>query len=63
MCEIGLITPPVGMNLFVVQGVRQDGGSIQEVIWGVVPYVVIMVLFVLLLIWVPDIALWLTKEG
>ena len=62
MCEIGLITPPVGMNLFVVQGVRQDGGSIQEVIWGVVPYVVIMVLFVLLLIWVPDIALWLTRE-
>ncbi len=24
MCELGLITPPVGMNLYVVQGVRQD---------------------------------------
>ena len=26
MCELGLITPPVGMNLFVVQGIRPDGG-------------------------------------
>jgi tripartite ATP-independent transporter DctM subunit len=30
MCEIALITPPVGMNLFVMHGVRRDGGSFAE---------------------------------
>ncbi len=49
MCELALITPPVGMNLFVVQGVRPDRGGIGEVIRGAFPYVVIMMLFTLLL--------------
>jgi tripartite ATP-independent transporter DctM subunit len=59
MCELSLITPPVGMNLFVVQGVRRDGGSIRDVIRGVIPYALIMVLFTLLLIAFPGIATWL----
>ena len=59
MCELGLITPPVGMNLFVVHGIRPDGGGIRDVMWGALPYVVIMVLFTLLLIAVPQIATWL----
>jgi C4-dicarboxylate transporter DctM subunit len=63
MCELSLITPPVGMNLFVVQGVRQDGGSIRDVISGVVPYAIILVLFTLLLIALPDIATWLPKRA
>ncbi len=59
MCEIALITPPVGMNLFVVQGVRQDAGSFGDVVAGAVPYVFIMMAFVALLIFVPQVALWL----
>ena len=59
MCEIGLITPPVGMNLFVVQGVRKGGGSFNDVIWGSVPFVVIMIIFAALLILVPGIAMLL----
>ncbi|MCL4676390.1 MAG: TRAP transporter large permease subunit, partial [Pararhodobacter sp.] len=59
MCEIGLITPPVGMNLFVVQGVRKGGGDFNDVIWGSVPFVLIMIVFAGLLILVPDIALFL----
>jgi C4-dicarboxylate transporter, DctM subunit len=31
MCELGLITPPVGMNLFVVQGIRPDKGPVSDV--------------------------------
>lgn len=61
MCEIGLITPPVGMNLYVVQGVRKDGGSIREVMWGVVPYVLILLGFTLLLILLPELVLWLPR--
>ena len=59
MCELGLITPPVGMNLFVVHGIRPDGGGIRDAMLGAVPYVVIMLLFTVLLIIVPGIATWL----
>jgi C4-dicarboxylate transporter DctM subunit len=61
MCELGLITPPVGMNLFVVQGIRPDGGPIADVIKGAIPYAIIMILFALLLIAVPQIATWLPQ--
>lgn len=59
MCEIGLITPPVGMNLFVVQGIRTDGGSFNDVVSGALPYVFLMIAFTALLIIWPDIATWL----
>src|SRR5678816_3750017 len=59
MCELGLITPPVGMNLFVVHGIRPDKGGIQDAIWGALPYAVIMILFTLLLMALPGLATWL----
>jgi tripartite ATP-independent transporter DctM subunit len=59
MCEVALITPPVGMNLFVVQGLRRDGGSFGDVVRGSLPYVFIMIGFVGLLIAWPQLALWL----
>jgi len=49
MCELGLITPPVGMNLFVVHGIRPDRGGIEDAIYGALPYALIMILFTLLL--------------
>ncbi len=61
MCELGLITPPVGMNLFVVQGIRPDGGPVADVIRGAVPYAIIMILFAMLLIAVPGLATWLPQ--
>ena len=59
MCEIALITPPVGMNLFVVHGLRRDGGSFNDVINGALPYVFVMIGFVILTMLVPDIVMWL----
>jgi C4-dicarboxylate transporter DctM subunit len=59
MCELGMITPPVGMNLFVVHGIRPDKGHIDDAIWGAVPYVLIMIAFTLLLMFVPGLATWL----
>jgi C4-dicarboxylate transporter DctM subunit len=59
MCELGLITPPVGMNLFVVQGIRPDRGGLEDVIRGALPYAAIMIAFTLLLIAFLQIALWL----
>jgi C4-dicarboxylate transporter DctM subunit len=59
MCELGLITPPVGMNLFVVHGIRPDKGGIDDAIWGALPYAVIMILFTVFLMYWPQIVLWL----
>jgi tripartite ATP-independent transporter DctM subunit len=61
MCEIALITPPVGMNLFVVHGLRRDGGSFSDVVSGALPYVGILIGFVALLMAAPQIALWLPE--
>jgi tripartite ATP-independent transporter DctM subunit len=58
LIEMALITPPVGLNLFVVQGSRKSG-SMSEVMMGVIPYVCVMVLMIIALIFLPDIALWL----
>ncbi len=62
MCELGMITPPVGMNLYVVQGVRTDGGPFRDVVVGALPYALIMILFTILLIMAPDIVLWLPAQ-
>jgi C4-dicarboxylate transporter, DctM subunit len=60
LIEAALITPPVGLNLYVVQGLRQRG-SINEVIRGAMPFLIgMIVLIALLMIW-PDIALWLPR--
>jgi tripartite ATP-independent transporter DctM subunit len=62
MCELGMITPPVGMNLFVVHGIRPDKGGIEDAIWGALPYAAIMILFTLLLMAVPSLAIWLPGQ-
>lgn len=59
MCELGLITPPVGMNLFVVHGIRSDSGTISDVMWGALPYAIIIILFTVLLMMFPQIVTWL----
>ncbi len=60
MAELALITPPVGMNLYVVQGIRKEG-SIADVIIGVLPFLFMMLLLVVMLWAWPDIALWLPR--
>jgi len=60
MCEMALITPPVGMNLYVVQGVR-GGGSVGDVIVGALPYLAMLALLTALLMVFPGIALWLPR--
>ena len=58
LIEIGMITPPFGINLFVIQSIRRDG-TLSEVIRGVTPFVLIMIGFVGLLIALPGLATWL----
>ncbi|MEX3015021.1 TRAP transporter large permease [Gymnodinialimonas hymeniacidonis] len=58
LIEMALITPPVGLNLYVVQGARKSG-SLNEVMLGALPYCLVMLAMAFALIWLPDIALWL----
>jgi C4-dicarboxylate transporter, DctM subunit len=56
--EIGLITPPVGLNLFVVNAIVPDV-PVWIVLWGSVPYVIAMILAIVILCIFPEIATWL----
>ncbi|MEZ5628291.1 MAG: TRAP transporter large permease [Rhodocyclaceae bacterium] len=58
LVEAALITPPVGLNLFVVQNLRKSG-SLNDVMAGVTPFLVGMMILLVLLALVPDLALWL----
>ncbi len=57
--EMAQITPPVGFNLFVIQGLTEEGlGYIARV---TMPYLIIMVLFTMTITVFPEIALWLPQ--
>jgi tripartite ATP-independent transporter DctM subunit len=56
--EVGLITPPVGMNLFVLQGVVRDL-PLQTIVRGILPFIIADLVRLSLLIGVPGLSLWL----
>ena len=60
MLETALITPPIGVNLYVVQGVR-GRGSMNDVIVGTLPFVATMFVMIALLVLFPELALWLPE--
>jgi len=60
LLETALVTPPVGLNLFIVQGVRPRG-QIRDVMIGSLPFVVTLLAMIVLLMLVPDLALWLPR--
>ena len=60
LIETALITPPVGVNLYIVHGVR-DGGTMNDVIIGASPFVVTMFVMICLLVAFPKIALFLPQ--
>jgi C4-dicarboxylate transporter, DctM subunit len=56
--ELGLIHPPVGLNIFVIKSIAPDI-PLRDVIWGVMPFVALMILSVVILCIFPEIATWL----
>lgn len=55
--ELGMITPPVGLNLFVVSGIAKE--RLGEVVKGVIPFIVVMVIVLIVVMLVPGLSLWL----
>jgi TRAP-type C4-dicarboxylate transport system permease large subunit len=59
LIEIGMLTPPVGMNLFVLVGISKHQVNLAEASLGAVPYWLLLILGLVLLTAVPGIATWL----
>jgi C4-dicarboxylate transporter DctM subunit len=57
--EMGLIHPPVGLNIFVIKNIAPDI-PLRDVMWGVIPFVGLMIIAVILMCFVPGIATWLS---
>ncbi|GAB6045461.1 C4-dicarboxylate TRAP transporter large permease protein DctM [Caminibacter profundus] len=55
--ELGMLTPPVGLNLFVASGIT--GESIKEVVKSVFPWFFVLLVGLLLITYIPEISLWL----
>jgi TRAP-type C4-dicarboxylate transport system permease large subunit len=56
--EIGLIHPPVGLNIYIVNSIAPDV-PVTRVMWGTIPYVLCMMLAIVILCFFPEIATWL----
>jgi len=59
--EMGQMTPPFGMLIFVMQGVAPKDVRYEQIVWATVPYMLFDVLIMAMLIKWPVIALWLPK--
>lgn len=59
--ELALITPPVGMNLFVIKGIAR--APLSEVIVGALPYAVLMLMGLILVFIFPQLATWLPRAA
>jgi C4-dicarboxylate transporter DctM subunit len=57
--EIGMITPPVGLNLFVTSGIT--GESLTWVMRAALPWLMILLFFLILITYIPQISLWLPE--
>ena len=55
--EIGMITPPVGLNLFVTSGIT--GMSLAQVVKAALPFVAVLFVFLILVTYVPSLSTWL----
>jgi C4-dicarboxylate transporter DctM subunit len=56
--EMGLIHPPVGLNIFVIKNIAPDI-SLSDIIWGTLPFVLLMMVAVLICCFAPALVTWL----
>lgn len=61
LCEIGAVTPPVGINCFVVKGAAGDLVTLEQIFRGLVPFMVACVLMLLIMVLFPEVALYLPR--
>lgn len=62
MLEISFTTPPFGMLLFVMKGVAPEGTTTRQIYASATPFILLVLVAVILVVFVPDIATWLPQE-
>jgi len=58
--ELGMLTPPVGLNLFVASGITKE--PIKEVVKSVIPWFLVLLFGLILITYIPQISLWLPNH-
>lgn len=58
--ELGMITPPVGLNLFVVSGIAKE--KLGQVVRGVIPFIVLMIIVLAIVVLFPQLSLWMPER-
>jgi len=61
MTELGLITPPIGLNVYVIQNIEGTTSS-KDIFKGIVPFGLLMLVTVALTLFFPDLVLWLPSK-
>ncbi|MGZ5440059.1 MAG: TRAP transporter large permease subunit, partial [Candidatus Aminicenantales bacterium] len=59
MCEVALITPPVGVNTYVAAALGGKEAKMGDIFLWLIPFFFVMILETVILIFFPEIALWL----
>jgi TRAP-type C4-dicarboxylate transport system permease large subunit len=62
LMEASLITPPIGINLYVVHGIRSRGGKFSDICIGALPFLFAMLVMIVFLLIYPEIATWLPDQ-
>ena len=60
LVQIGQVTPPMGLNLFMVQGIDKEA-KLNDIIRGVIPFLIGMLIFAVLMIMFPQMTAWLPE--
>lgn len=62
LVEVGAITPPVGLNIYVMKGVLRDEISLEELFIGAAVFVPLILIVLGILIFIPELATWLPEK-
>jgi C4-dicarboxylate transporter, DctM subunit len=57
--EMGMITPPFGMNLFIMKGISPPSVSMWDIVVGAAPFILIEIVAIIIIVAWPQLALWL----
>ncbi len=60
--EMAVITPPVGLNLYVIKSIAPENVSLRDIIMGAIPFVFVEIAVLFFFIMFPDIVLWLPNK-
>jgi len=62
LLEIGLVTPPIGLNVFVIKSIMKDTVKLEEIFKGVGLFLIAEIALLGLIAFIPELSLWLPRQ-